>query len=136
MSWIEPNSGALPVTSYKIEFRHGDLLNYSQSNECSGNDPTVITQTFCTVSIASLTIVPFKINQNQMIQVRVSAENNLGFGIPSSLNSDGILAQVVPHKPTISPQRDSSTNTVQLVVNYPAPIGDLTGGSTITSLHL
>lgn len=83
-----------------------------------------------------LTNSPFSIPQGELIKVRVSASNSLGFGIPSSLNTDGVLAQTIPHKPSGAPTRDESTSTTQLVINYSVLTNDLTGGSTIESLHL
>jgi hypothetical protein len=68
--------------------------------------------------------------------VRISARNSLGYGIASTLNTIGVLAQVQPHKPATVPQRGDGTGPDTLVIEYDLPIGELTGGSSITSLQL
>ena len=64
------------------------------------------------------------------------AINSLGEGPFSSLNTDGILAQTVPHQPPTAPSRNSGTSVSTLIIDYPTLTGEYTGGSTILSLHL
>jgi len=66
----------------------------------------------------------------------VSAKNSLGFGIASTLNILGATAKYEPHKPTTTPTRGEGTSPTALVVDYPTPEDETTGGSEITSLHL
>lgn len=79
---------------------------------------------------------PFQIAQGDLIRVRVTAKNSLGFGVPSLLNTQGAKAFNRPHKPPLAPLREVSTSTSQLVVTYANLDGELTGGSQVTSLHL
>lgn len=64
------------------------------------------------------------------------AFNIIGGSIESTLNSYGELAQVAPKKPPTSPNRNADTSESILKVDYPMPIGEFTGGSTILSLQL
>lgn len=68
----------------------------------------------------------------------MEAQNSLGYGTPSSLNTGAsdILAQIAPHKPPATPSRDSATSQSSLVVDYAIPVSPYTGGSTILSLNL
>lgn len=56
--------------------------------------------------------------------------------MPSSLNTAGILAQIVPHKPATAPTRNIGTTIDKLMVDYALPTALLTGGNTILSLNL
>jgi len=86
--------------------------------------------------MSTITSSPFSLAQNTLIQARISAINSIGTGTPSSLNSEGTLAQLAPHKPPEMPFRHESTTKEALVVNYPTLIDNFTGGSTILSLNL
>ncbi len=86
--------------------------------------------------MTTLTNEPFLIPQGRLIKVRVSAKNSLGFGIASILNTQGVVAQYVPQAPSTRPISGNGTSPLQLVVLYPAPEGNMTGGSPITSLNL
>ena len=83
-----------------------------------------------------LTSAPFMLPQDRLIQARVKASNSLGDGAYSTVNTAGILAMVLPHKPPLAPSRKTSTTTSQLVVEYPNLSGDYTGGNQIVSLQL
>ena len=84
----------------------------------------------------TLTSDPFNIQQGDLIKIRVSAQNSLGFSIPSTLNTVGVTAKVQPHKPPTVPQRGVGTSPLQLVVDYAMLTGVFTGNSEITSLQM
>jgi hypothetical protein len=71
-----------------------------------------------------------------LIQIRVSAYNSLGFGVPSLLNIEGVTVIDTPHQPLTSPLRNEGSSPYQLVVHYPNLEDELNGGSEVTSLHL
>jgi hypothetical protein len=65
---------------------------------------------FCTVSMQTLTSYPFSITQGTLVQFRISASNSLGFSIPSTLNLQGVMAQVKPLQPILAPIRGVGTS--------------------------
>lgn len=99
IEWIAPNSGSLPIVSYLIEIMTADSENYAETSSCNGTDSYIISNMFCTVPMSNLTTSPFNLTQGELIRVRLSAKNSLGFGIASTLNTVGVLAKQKPHKP-------------------------------------
>ena len=136
IAWIEPNSGSLTIDGYLIEILTSDLTTYAEAPTCDGQDSYVHQNKFCTVPMETLTSDPFNIQQGDLIKIRVSAQNSLGFSIPSTLNTVGVTAKVQPHKPPTAPQRGVGTSPLQLVVDYAMLTGVFTGNSEITSLQL
>lgn len=51
----------------------------------------------------TLAKTPFNIPQGSLIKVRISAKNSIGFSIPSTLNTVGVLQSNIPHKPLTVP---------------------------------
>jgi hypothetical protein len=96
IEWIAPNSGSLAIEKYLIEILTSDTSNgetYIESQTCDGSDEYIISNLFCTVSMSELTSAPFSIAQGELIEIRVSAMNSLGFGIASTLNTQGVFAK-------------------------------------------
>jgi hypothetical protein len=53
--------------------------------------------------------------------------------MPSTTNSVGDLVEIVPHKPNQSPFKNQATTKSELVVDFEHLIGEMDGGSPITS---
>ena len=94
IDWIAPNSGSLEIEGYLVEIMTNDDTTYEQTSSCDGFDDYIKENMFCVVPIATLTAEPFSLDQGKLIRVRISAKNSLGYGIASTLNTVGVLAQV------------------------------------------
>lgn len=55
----------------------------------------------------SLLDSPFSLEQGNLIQARVIADNDIGEAVPSILNSFGDLVEKVPHKPPVAPTKNA-----------------------------
>jgi hypothetical protein len=135
LEWQMPDSGALPIESYVIEVLANDET-FKTIEECNGSDPIVIANLFCYVHLETLSKQPYSVQQGQMFKFRVSAVNRLGQSVASNFNAEGPLSMVAPHKPPNAPSRGSSTSTSQIEIAYEMLVGDETGGSPVSSLHL
>ena len=124
IEWLEPNSGSMAIEGYLIEILTSDEHTFAQADSCDGSDPQIQANKFCTVDMSTLISAPFSLPQGRLIQVRVSAKNDLGFSIPSTLNTIGVTAKRVPHKPQQAPTRGIGTSPLQLVVEYAILTGD------------
>ena len=71
-----------------------------------------------------------------VVQIRVSTINLVGKSVPSALNISGALIERVPHKPPVSPTKNSATISTLLVVDYMHLYGSSNGGSEITSYEV
>ena len=118
VEWTAPDSGSEVIEAYKIEVLCSDLV-YRELEGCDGSLATVLNNFFCTVPLFSLTEQPYLIQQDDLIEIRISAYNIIGFSVPSLLNVDGVRAINTPHKPTTAPLRSEGTSPYQLVVEYP-----------------
>lgn len=76
---------------------------------------------------------PFNLEQGNLIKARISAINEIGQSVPSILNSIGDVVEQVPHKPLHIPIKNSETTQNELIVDYVHLIGEMDGGSPITS---
>ena len=133
LEWNVPDSGAQQILGYLVEVSNGHQ-EYFTLEECDGSDEQIRVNAWCHIQMASL--ITKGITQGTLIQARISAYNSLGFGIPSTLNVDGVLAQTIPHKPAAAPVRGESTSSSQIEVLYALLEGELTGGISLTSLNL
>jgi hypothetical protein len=111
-----------------------DGVTYEEAPTCDGLDEYIIANMFCTVPMSVFIADPFSIPQGELLKIRVSAKNSLGFGIASTLSTSGATAKYIPHKPINTPTRGDGTSQTSLVIDYSTPEGETTGGSDITSL--
>lgn len=60
IDWVTPYNGGTPITSYTIEIRTTDRSIFAiDSVDCDGSDVTIMTETQCTVEVATLRAAPF-----------------------------------------------------------------------------
>jgi len=86
--------------------------------------------------MATLLGSPHNYVYDDLIVVRASAKNAIGWGSTSSPNAAGATAKTVPQAPA-QPTRNSGTTATQVVVDWTSLITDAEiGGSTILSYHL
>ena len=108
----------------------------SVSTYWNGADPTIISQSYCYVSLSVLTASPYSLVQGATIIAQVQPVNVIGTGT-SNENTSGALIVVVPLKPTSAPSRVNSSSTKTAIgLSYSALTGTNTGGSAILSYEL
>lgn len=82
--WAAPADNGTPITAYSVYIRQSDLTYIEDLTICDGSDLTVITNTQCTVPLASLRAEPYNLLVGNKIYIKVVATNAYG----SSLISD------------------------------------------------
>lgn len=88
------------------------------------------------MSLAKAT--PFFLIQGDLIYAQVRVKNLIGwsdYSLPNTLASAADI-RVTPLKPLTTPQRDSTSSDLQLVVNIPTVSNPQTGGSPVLSYHV
>jgi len=75
-----------------IEILANDGTFKTSLETCDGQENIWLNNLFCVIPIRTLTEQPFDIPQGELIKVRVSAMNSLGYSVPSLLNTEGVLA--------------------------------------------
>ena len=94
ISWTEPYDGGSPITSYTVDFRQSDGLNYiTESDNCN------VSETSCTIPIAALQISPYNLPWGASIYATVIASNLVGSSITSS-SGRGAIITTNPGEPT------------------------------------
>ena len=127
--WTEPYNGGSPVISYQILFKNG--LTFSEiKTYCDGTNPAIVTNHYCDIPFTEFRISPLFYTYNTLIIAKVSATNNIGTGLFSIVNTEGIKVQTEPSVPPLAPHIVSySEFSIQLDINILT--GDQTGGSPI-----
>lgn len=92
IEWQEPDSGSLSIEGYLIEILANDGSFKTSMDTCNGHEQIWLNNLFCVIPIKTLTEQPFDIPQGDLIKVRVSAMNSLGYSVPSLLNTEGVRA--------------------------------------------
>ncbi|CDW74138.1 pa14 multi-domain protein [Stylonychia lemnae] len=140
IKWYAPNNNNLPITAYRIKIKdntnNNNILNYQESiQHCNGASSTIMTNLFCMIPMSVLRTTPFNLPFQSQILVQVQASNQRGWGDLSVDNTDIPTIQTAPRTMTI-PQRDSSTSTSQIVVNWQTISSPDNGDSDVTSYNL
>jgi hypothetical protein len=71
VQWTQPNNHGSPLTAYKIEFLDASFV-YRITSECDGSLSPVLSSSFCSVQMQTLTTL-LSLNFQDLIRVRVSA---------------------------------------------------------------
>jgi hypothetical protein len=97
-NWDAPNDNGTPITGYNIYFRKSDDTYSTEFVDCDGSDSTIITNTECTIPLATFTAEPFGLSLGEDINIKVSAYNAYGES-PVSEVGGGAVIQLVPDAP-------------------------------------
>ena len=92
-----PNDRNSEVFEYRIKIKRSDGT-FVEHPECDGSDQSVIDNTVCNVSMASLLEADFWLNQGDEIKVTVEAMNQIDYSLPSEVAGTA-LVQTKPHAP-------------------------------------
>mmetsp|Transcript_33982 Transcript_33982/g.25068 ORF Transcript_33982/g.25068 Transcript_33982/m.25068 type:complete len:512 (-) Transcript_33982:873-2408(-) len=136
IEWVAPDDNGEDITAYKIEIQeYGGANWYEETTNCDGSDSTIISQLWCIVDMDDLGASPFNYAFDELVLVRVSAENAVGFGTVSSTNSVGAVTASKPLVMT-SLARGADTSTDSLYVEWTALSAPQNGNSAILSYNL
>mmetsp|Transcript_29138 Transcript_29138/g.28204 ORF Transcript_29138/g.28204 Transcript_29138/m.28204 type:complete len:112 (+) Transcript_29138:1276-1611(+) len=91
ISWVPPiTTNGEPLTGYLIEILEFGTSNWHEdATNCLGSSSTIISQEFCIIPMSVLTTTPYDYTFDELVEVRVSAENNEGYGPASATNTVG-----------------------------------------------
>ena len=127
IDWSKPASdGGTPITEYKVEVASNDGT-YHRVLRC-GKD---VKATSCLLNMRTFFIPPFNLNGGNLIEVRVSAANALGFGKASPVNTTGVAMIAKP--PTMDAPELVSKTVTSAVIRW-KPVRDDTGSGIIYTL--
>lgn len=93
--WNAPDSMGSPITAYKLEIQHSDLLTFSEElSYCDASREPIKTALQCNVPKNSLRAEPFNLEWGASIYARVTAINVYGL---SEVSEVGNNAQIVTY---------------------------------------
>ena len=88
IQWAAPATNGAALTAYEIVVLQKDGTTYSQDlTNCNGASLASASQ--CDIPLATLRASPFSLVLGDLVQVKVRAANNVGFGPYSQANVDG-----------------------------------------------
>lgn len=130
ISWAAPDAHSAPIDYYEISFLKADGTYGQDATNCDGTG-TIATSHTCTVPMASIVSLT-SLAVDTLIQVKVRAHNQNGWGSYSQLNIVGATIETLPTQastPSFDPV--TSTNTM-IVLTWSALTGSSTGGSSVS----
>ena len=121
VTWSAPSStggNGILITQYNVVIQGSDSNFYSDSIQWSPTSSTTLTSRTWSFEMLTLLSSPFSLTQGSSINVKVSAQNSVGVGSYSSVNSGSVIVQNVPSQPSV-PIKDIE-GTYQSVVQASA----------------
>jgi hypothetical protein len=98
ITWVAPDNGGSPITSYTIYIKKADGTFITQLEHCDGSDTTIRDSTTCVVPSIILHEDPFLHPWASHIYAKVVATNIYGDSGESVEGNDAII-YAVPDKP-------------------------------------
>lgn len=137
MAWTAPTANHLSIGEYEIQIADSTGAYRVDTTLCDGSVSTVITNLYCIIPMASLTIAPYNLAVDALITFKVRARNSRDWSALSPANTAGVLAQKVPATMNTPYSVVVETAEDRLAVAWAAlSTATETGGSTVTSYHL
>lgn len=134
ISWTPPSDNGAEITSYTISIRQSDGVTFTvDSVDCDGSDSTIVSQTQCTVPLATLTSAPYSLSFGDSIYAKVIATNVKGDSIESD-EGNGAIIITVPDAP-INLAEDITHRTVT-TIGLTWTAGASNGGSEILDYRI
>jgi len=89
INWIAPNSNGYEIFSYQIWIQTADPDVFAtDSTDCDGNDPDIVTNTQCSVPILTLRASAFQLPWGSIVRAKVVAVNLYGSSLESELGGE------------------------------------------------
>ena len=95
--WTQPATNSAPITAYEIVIEESDGTTFtSDSTNCDGSSTAIVSLKYCFVPMSALRASPFLLNFQDLIEVKVRAQNSVGWSSYSPLNVAGAQVQTEP----------------------------------------
>lgn len=99
VTWVAPDNGGSPITSYSIFIRESDSSTYSEEPiSCNGADATILAEAKCTIPVSALKAAPFELPWGTNVHAKVLATNIYGSSA-KSLAGFGAIITTNPDPP-------------------------------------
>jgi hypothetical protein len=131
--WTAPDNNGLPISSFTVLIRKADNQFAELLEYCNGAVEPILTNTECTVPLASLIAEPFLLKQADSIDFIVRATNAYGDSEYSQLGG-GALIQLVPDAPVNL--QDLPAVTTATVIGFEWQNGSNDGGAAVLDYRL
>jgi len=117
IQWAKPDDRSNAILRYKIEIQSSTDSSLWQETiaTCDGTNAVIVNARVCTVPMETLLSNSFGYILDQVIKVRVTAQNQNGWGLPSTANTVGATAKTKPIA-MIAPTRGEDTTERQVQV--------------------
>jgi len=89
IEWVEPSSNGAPIAAYLIEIQDVTTAWRTETSNCDGSNPSILTNKYCIIPMATLSAPPFLLTFDSLISVRVSAQNSVNWSTVSPVNVAG-----------------------------------------------
>ena len=97
VTWVAPDDGGSAIVSYTVYLQESDGATYS--TELTYCDGSVLSETTCTLPVATLRAAPFSLDWGSSVVVKVFATNAYGDS-EISLAGNGAVLTTTPDAPT------------------------------------
>ena len=136
ITWTAPSARGDPITAYKIEIVDATSTTWSTVSSCDGSSAAVVAALTCVVPMPTLTSSPFNYIFDQVVYVRVSAQNSYGYGVVSPDNANtGARIRSVPSQ-MAPPTLDILSTDVTVIIDWVALSGVQAGNSAVIAYSL
>lgn len=136
LAWVAPDARGDDITAYKVEIANNDGTAWYTDAACVGTSSTVVTSRACVIPMTTLTSAPYNYIFDDVVYVKVSAQNAFGFGAVSPASaSTGARIRSVPQA-MAAPSEDPSSTDVTLTLNWVALTGAQAGNSDVIAYSL
>jgi len=135
VAWLAPYENGATISAYYIEIKD-QSGNWQTTPECDGSTAQVINALSCVVSMDTLSL-SYGLAFNEIVIVRISAQNIMGQGAWSQSNTSGAKLRQRPTKMTqVSKNSQLSTET-SLLIQWQALTSTVdTGNSAILAYEV
>lgn len=136
ITWVAPDARGDDITAYKIEIANKDGTAWSTDAQCDGTKTSIVSSRTCVITMPTLTAAPYSYVFDDVVYVKVSAQNAFGFGAVSPASaSTGARIRSVPTA-MAAPTEDPSSTDVTLTLNWVALTGAQAGNSDVIAYSL
>jgi hypothetical protein len=90
ISWNIADGNNGTIDKYRITIQTTAPGIFSEDPTCDGSNATIFGQLWCTIPMANLRASPFNLAFRKLIEARVEANNEYGWGPTSGLNLTGV----------------------------------------------
>lgn len=133
MSWTAPYNGGSQITSYTVVLMTSNGFTYSETVDCDGTDPTVVSTQTCSISVYTFRGNPFNLQWGSSIYAKVSATNIVGTGA-LSMPGNGALIYTKPDPPQALANNLGTSTMTSIGLTWYQGISD--GGSPVLDYRI